>query len=92
MKLITRLAAAIFLANLGKFNISLILILFCHFSPVYPSTQQLPNQLQAFKLERRKIEQELGKLEDVLPIIDDLHEIVGPKIRKGGEADAWADR
>ena len=27
-----------------------------------------------------------------MPIIDDLHEIVGPKIRKGGEADTWADR
>ena len=31
-------------------------------------------------------------MEDVLPLIDDLHEIMGPKIRKGGEADTWADR
>ena len=59
---------------------------------VYPSAQQLPNQLQAFKLERRKIEQDFRKLDDVLPILYDLNEFVAPKIREEGEAEARAER
>ena len=59
---------------------------------VYPSAQQLPNQLQAFKLERQKIEQDFRKLDDVLPILDDLNEFVAPKIWREGEAEARDER
>merc|ERR1712227_1191348 len=39
---------------------------------VSPSAQQLPHQLQSFKLERRNMERRFGDLDEVLPLLFDL--------------------